>query len=112
MNIEKNINGKIIILRISGELIQKEKELQQCLSSLSVDKGGVVVLNLAGVNYINSILLGVIAKFCSELHRSGGDLCITNASSFVANLLEITHLNQVITLFDNEDDAVAHFESA
>jgi anti-sigma B factor antagonist len=68
-----------------------------------------VVLNLAGVDYIDSTGLGALVVCFTSLRKSGGRLVLLNLNRRHLELLLLTKLSTVFEIFDDEQDAVNSF---
>jgi anti-sigma B factor antagonist len=65
-----------------------------------------IVLNLGGVNYIDSGGLGTLVSLYTTARTSGGSIKLTNLTQRVGDLLQVTKLVTVFEVFDNEDQAI------
>lgn len=68
-----------------------------------------VILNLAGVDYIDSTGLGMLVVCFTTLRKAGGALKLLNLSRRNIELLLLTKLETVFEIFDDEQDAVNSF---
>jgi anti-sigma B factor antagonist len=68
-----------------------------------------VILNLAGVDYIDSTGLGSLVICFTSLHKAGGGMRLLNVSRRNIQLLILTKLATVFELFDDEQSAVNSF---
>lgn len=68
-----------------------------------------VVLNMAGVDYIDSTGLGSLVICFTRLQKAGGTLKLLNLNRRHIELLVLTKLTTVFELFDDEQDAVNSF---
>jgi anti-sigma B factor antagonist len=68
-----------------------------------------VLLNLAGVNYMDSTGVGELIANYTTLSRDGGQLKLLNLTDKIQNLLVITKLLTVFDAFDNEAEALGSF---
>ena len=68
-----------------------------------------VVLNLAGVDYIDSTGLGAMVVCFTTLRKSGGRLVLLNLIRRHLELLVLTKLSTVFEIFDDEQNAVNSF---
>ena len=106
----------IIIFRLAGEFTSFILDrLKKEIATQVVDKDVYTVLiNLDGVEYINSKDLGVFVQIYHYLegarkdNNPGADsiLALTNLSSFVLDILEMTKLTTVFNLYDTEEEAI------
>ncbi len=68
-----------------------------------------VVLNMAGVDYIDSTGLGSLVICFTRLQKAGGTLKLLNLNRRQIELLVLTKLTTVFEVFDDEQDAVNSF---
>jgi anti-sigma B factor antagonist len=68
-----------------------------------------VVLDLRGVQFMNSSGLGILIGGASTLKTAGGGLAIAGASEKIRALITITRLGKVLATYPTIDDAVASF---
>ncbi len=68
-----------------------------------------VVLNLAGVDYIDSTGLGALVICSTSLRKQGGNVKLLNLNKRQLELLVITKLATVFDLFTDEQDAINSF---
>jgi len=68
-----------------------------------------ILLNLAGVGYMDSSGLGEMAGTYTTVANMGGRMRLVNAHSRVDSLLHITKLYTVLVTFHDEDTALASF---
>jgi len=69
-----------------------------------------ILLNLAGVNYMDSSGLGELVSGYRAVKGQGGELKLLNLSKKVSDLLQITKLYTVFDIHSNEAEAVASFK--
>ena len=65
-----------------------------------------IVLNLGGVNYIDSGGLGTLVSLYTSARSSGGSVKLANLTQRVGDLLQVTKLLTVFEVFDGEAKAV------
>ncbi|MEM6326123.1 MAG: STAS domain-containing protein [Bacteroidota bacterium] len=68
------------------------------------------VVDLAGVERMNSSGLGMLIGALTTVHNADGHLVLANVHPRVHQLLDVTKLLGVFTLHDSEPAAVASFE--
>ena len=68
-----------------------------------------VLLNLAGVKYMDSSGVGELIANYTTLSRQGGQLKLLNLTDRIQNLLVITKLLTVFDTYDNEAEALKSF---
>ena len=91
-----------------GELdITATNELSTVLAMAGASPERTVVLDLIGVEFIDSSALGVIMRAAGELETAGQALLVVAPNGPVRRLLEITNLTQRFTLHPTRADAFA-----
>jgi anti-sigma B factor antagonist len=106
---ERDVEG-ILILDLQGRLVAGEAAgvLRERAHQASTD-GRNVILNMKGVDYIDSSGLGTLVAAHSTLSKAGGGLAIMNLSKRSAELLVLTKLATVFCIFEEEKAAVDSF---
>ena len=113
MRIEEREVGEVLILDLNGKLTIGEGDelLKDKINSLIQQGRRKLVLNLAGVPYIDSAGLGEIVRTYTTVSRQGGELKLLNLTKRIQDLLAITKLLTVFETFDSEQEAVQSFAS-
>src|ERR1700680_4124456 len=68
-----------------------------------------IVMNLAGINYIDSTGLGELVSGYRLIKSEGGEIKLLNLNKKVTDLLQITKLYAVFDIHTQEAQAVASF---
>jgi anti-sigma B factor antagonist len=97
-----DLKGRITVGSEAGAVRDKMRELAGA---------GVrdVILNLEGVDYIDSTGLGALVVCFTSLRKLGGKLKLENLNRRNIELLLFTKLTTVFELFNDEQDAVNSF---
>jgi anti-sigma B factor antagonist len=114
MEIAERTAGEVTILDVTGKMTLGEGDeiLKDKVHSLSLQGRKKIILNLAGVPYIDSAGLGEIVRTYTTVSRDGGSLKLLGLTKRITDLLSITKLLTVFETYDNEADAVRSFSSA
>ena len=101
----------IVILDISGSLTVGEaaSTLRERLRQVMAGGQQNVILNLKGVDYIDSTGLGAMVICFTSLRKAEGRLVLLNLNRRHIELLILTKLSTVFEIFDDEQDAVNSF---
>jgi len=104
--------GDVTILDMSGAVRIGEGsiELRDAIRGLADGGKKKILLNLAGVNYVDSSGIGELIANYTTVSRQGGQLKLLNLTEKIRNLLVITKLLTVFDSFDNEAEALKSFE--
>ena len=71
-----------------------------------------IVLNLAGVTYIDSGGLGTLVGLYTTARNAGGSIKLASLTPRVGDLLQVTKLLTVFDVYDTEDKAIKAFGKA
>ncbi len=117
MNCGIRQRGDVTILDLSGRLSLGEAlafgpgsdiVLNDTVRELAKKGQKKILLNLAGVSYVDSSGIGQLSGALRTARNQGVDLKLLSPTSQVRNLLKLTKLD---TLFDIKDDEAAAIES-
>ena len=96
------------VARVSGEIdIATAPGLRSQLIGLVTGGRTSVVLDLAGVEFLDSTGLGVIVGVLKRARTLGGDLRLVCPNPAVRRVFEITALDRTMPLADSVDHALA-----
>ena len=114
MQIEERSVGGVVVLDVKGKITLGDGDelLKDKINSLVNQGRKQILLNLAGVPYIDSAGLGGIVSTYTTVSRQGGSLKLLNLTKRITDLLSITKLLTVFETFDSESDAVKSFSAA
>jgi anti-sigma B factor antagonist len=95
------------IVTITGELdLSANSELSTVLAMAAASPGATVVLDLGGVEFIDSTALGTILKAGGEIESAGKRLVVVCAGGPVRRLLEMTNLTRRFHICPTREDAL------
>ena len=114
MQIKEKIQGEIAVLSFKGDLLGEPDttNIREKIHSLVSDNCKKIVIDLGGVNYMNSSGLGTLISVLTTVRNSKGELVLANVGGKVHNLFLITQLTKVFDTYENVDRALAFFKSA
>jgi anti-sigma B factor antagonist len=104
-------NDKIVVIklpeRVSGEVADQLKVYIREI----VEKGRYkLVMNLAGTTFMDSSGLGALVSKIAVTRANNGDVRLAHSQEYITNLLELTHLDQVMKTYPTVIDAVRSFK--
>jgi anti-sigma B factor antagonist len=96
---------------LSGRITLGEASVvvRNVISDLMGKGNKKTLLNLGGVDYIDSLGIGVLVSSFSTVRGQGGELKLMNLSKRIRDLLQITMLYNLFDVKDDEAAAVASF---
>jgi anti-sigma B factor antagonist len=112
LDVKERQAGDVTILDLSGEVRIGEGAvaLRDSIRNLSGQGKKKVLLNLAGVKYMDSTGVGELIANYTTITRQGGQLKLLSLTDRIQNLLVITKLLTVFDSYDNEAEALKSFE--
>ena len=112
LNISERQAGDIAVLDMSGRITIGEGSvaLRTAVRRLLEEGKKKILLNLAGVGYIDSSGIGELVSSYTTIEKDGGQLKLLNLTQKLQDLLTITKLLTVFDVYENESDALAGFK--
>jgi anti-sigma B factor antagonist len=102
--------GAISLVDVSGRLTSFESGvLRGSISRLLKEGRRNIVLNLSGLEYLDSSGIGELARVYVSVVKLGGQMKVVGLSSKVEEILRITQLYQVLPEFPDEESALRSF---
>ena len=98
---------KAAIVVIVGEInLSQTSRFQEELSDVLTEKPTQVILDLAGVSYMDSSGIASLVKMLSRARAAGATMHLVGASARIRSLFEITRLDNVFDIRDTREDAL------
>jgi len=86
--------------------------LRENISRLLAEGRKNLVLNLSGLQYLDSSGIGELARIYVSVLKSGGEMRVVGLSRNVQQVLKVTHLYEVFPEFPDEEAALQSFHPA
>jgi anti-sigma B factor antagonist len=111
MKIETRTVGDVHVLDCSGKITLGEgtMAIRNTVREVLKNGGKKIVLNLSDVNYIDSSGIGELVSTFTTVTNQGGQLKLLNLTKKIQELLQITKLLTVFSVYQSEQDAIASF---
>ena len=112
LSIKQRQAGDVAILDLDGEVRigDSATALRGAIRELVAGGNQKILLNLAGVRYIDSSGIGELIANYTTVGRSGGHLKLLSLTDKVQDLLVITKLLTVFDVYDTETEALSSFK--
>ena len=103
--------GSVEIISVTGRLISKmdSENLISTVNDLVANEKTTILLDLSSLNYMNSTGLNILLGMFTATRNAGGDMCLCNVCEKVEELLVMTKLNSVFTIYKSMDEALSAF---
>jgi anti-sigma B factor antagonist len=107
-------NSGVSIVDVAGRVTLGDGAgpLREALRDLARNGHKQILLNLAGITYLDSSGIGVLVSAFATMNKMGGHLKLLHLTTRVKDLLLITKLLTVFEVYDDEATAVASFTAA
>ncbi len=107
MEFKTRENGAVSIIELAGrfdayQVPQVTGWFEKAWASIPAR----IVVNLAGVNFLDSTALATLVKGMKHCRQNQGDLVICQLQQPVRIIFELTRLDRAINIFASEDEAV------
>lgn len=110
LKLESRVADGVTVISCQGRILFGEEaaalrqELKQALTA-----GPRIVLNLAGVSYIDSGGLGTLVGVYSSARSAGADIKLAGIGQRMRDLLQVTKLVTVFETYESEQLAMSAF---
>ena len=103
--------NRIIVVDAVGRLTLRDSrtQLRDLIHVLSGSGHKNFLLNLAGVDFIDSDGMGELVRCYTSVRSRGGQMKLVHLSKHVQNLLQITRLNTLFEIYSEEQLALQAF---
>lgn len=97
--------GSIPVIDLQGKITLGETstKVREVIDELLAQGKPQILLNMLAVSYVDSAGLGAIASCHVKAHASGGGVSLCQVSPRVAELLQLTRLNEKLKIYADED---------
>src|SRR5213595_3984748 len=112
LSIRERQAGDVTVLDMDGRITIGEGSvaLRSAIRRLLEEGKKKILLNLAGVGYIDSSGIGELVSSYTAIGKEGGQLKLLNLTEKLQDLLGITKLLTVFDVYDNESDALGSYK--
>ncbi len=112
MRIQSKEFGGITALYLQGKLMggPDADTFRKTVYELLESGRKKLIVDLKGVNWVNSTGVGILISGYTTLRKSGGDMKLVHVSEKIQSILYVTKLNLIFECFDSEEEAIASFD--
>lgn len=105
LDLTKIEEGARILITLQGVAnLRSTAELKRMLADATEDPGiRQVVLDMSGVEMLDSAVLGILLAHHQKLQRRGGELVLLSPSDEMTDLLVMTDLEQLIPVYASRE---------
>ncbi len=103
----RKVGDKVSVIDVKGELTAfAEGVLMQAYNQASDGRVRAIVLNFEGLEYMNSSGIGLLVTLLIRVNREKQRLLTYGLSEHYRNIFQITRLDDAISIYESEEEAV------
>ena len=108
LNVEVRREGSVAVLDLTGEINGfAEEALNAAYAEAEAKEPQTILLNFEGVDYINSTGIALIVGLLARARATHRRLLACNLSEHYVEIFNITRLSDFMSVFPDEESAVA-----
>lgn len=110
MNIKIDQKNNVWVCRMNGEIdINTAPQIKKVFDKILSEKREKILINFKEVSYVDSSGLATLVEMLKNIRSYGGKLKLSNLSSKIRGLFEITKLEKLFDISNNEEEALNSF---
>ncbi|NCO32700.1 MAG: STAS domain-containing protein [Armatimonadetes bacterium] len=104
----RNVEGKDIeVVQLEGFIDSHTFPEFESMLNASLERGARrFLLNMRGLNYINSTGLGLLMSVYRQVRQESGDLAVAQMSEKITNIFNLLGFSRIIKSFPGEEEAI------
>jgi len=108
MELHSNTVNAVTVLALSGRFdAHTASSVAAALEKAASASPAKVVVNLQGVNFMDSTALATLVQGMKRCRQAGGDLRLCNLQQPVRIIFELTRLDKAFDIYPSEAEALA-----
>jgi anti-sigma B factor antagonist len=110
LNLDVNIENKndAVVVNIRGEVdLYSSPEVRKTILTLTKQRLPAIIINLAKVTYMDSSGIATLVEGLQQSGKYKGKFVIASLRSGVKEVFELSRLDKVFDIYENEEQALA-----
>ncbi len=104
----RSADGAVAVIELRGDVTAaSEGELMNAYRQAGQEETRGIVLDFTGLDYMNSSGIGLLVTLLVRAKRARQQLSAYGLSDHYRQIFELTRLDEVISVHDDEDEAIA-----
>ena len=105
----KQMDSGVAVITISGRLALggETEKLEAAVNRLLAEEVKTVVLDIAGLDYVDSSGVGMMVSCLSKIKKAGGVMKVAGANPRIRRIFSMTGVESMMSLYDNVAAATA-----
>ena len=110
MKIKTEDKSGVRVCYVNGDIdINTAPEIKKVFDKMLSEKKEKIVINFKEVSYVDSSGLATLVELLKNVRGYGGKLKLSNLSSKIRSLFEITKLEKLFDILNEEEEALNSF---
>ena len=111
MKVNVRTEGEVTLIDLNGKITIGEGDviLREAIEKVLKTGSTKILLNLSKISYMDSAGIGELVACYKRSREKGGELKLLNPSGKVADLLQLTKLEEIFETFRDEATALKSF---
>ena len=111
ISLSENERDQVSVVRVDGVIdTTTASELEEIIESLLKRQRYMIVLDLAGVDYISSAGWGIFISRIKDVRNNRGDIKLANMIPNVYEIYELLEFDKVLKSYSSVDKSQSDFE--
>ncbi len=108
MKIDRTLEGGLTVVIVHGviKLGESARQFSTYLQGILDEGGGPILVDMSGIDYVDSTGIGELVGYLQRFADEGRSFALLKPHDRVLNLLKLTRLDEVFTIFDDRDTAL------
>lgn len=108
----RQISDSVTVVEVSGSLNEtNRKYFFNCISDMIAAGSRYIVIECHRIGHLDSSALASLLGARKQAAKKGGRIYLTHLSSSLAEVLEITKLGRLLSVYPSTTTALAHIQS-
>ncbi len=108
----RKIDSGVSVIEVKGELNAfAENALMDAYTQASAGGAKTILLDFSGLEYMSSSGIGLLVTLLIRCNRQKQRIIVCNLTEHYQRIFELTRLNEAITIFPTEVEALKSFET-
>ena len=105
--------GTVTIFEMNGRFdTNTANTLRNLMEPATNQPPAQILVDLSGVNFVDSTALAVLVQGMKHSRQQGGDVRLSGLGQQVRIIFELTRLDQAFQIYPNAKDAIAAYQQA
>ncbi len=108
----RQVSNSVTVVEASGTLYESDRKyFFDCIGDMIESGSRYVIIECHRLGHLNSASLASLLTARKHAAKKGGRIYLTHLSSGIAEVLEITKLGRLLSVYPNTETAIAHIQS-